>query len=170
MLPPFREGCTPVRAIHSGGQSGADQGGLAAAVVLGLGTGGWAPKGYSTESGAAPWLASLGLREHSSSGYRLRTQLNVKETDGTLIFGRVQSPGSHLTWQTCESAEKPFRLIPWSGPHCNFSPPLHEIPDFLSWLDQHKIRTLNVAGNRETKNPGIRDAVRLFLVAALESA
>ena len=43
--------------IISGGQTGADQAGLLAAQALGLQTGGWAPHGWRTDAGPAPWLA-----------------------------------------------------------------------------------------------------------------
>lgn len=40
-----------IEKIVSGGQTGADQGGLEAAEELGIPTGGWAPAGYYTEQG-----------------------------------------------------------------------------------------------------------------------
>jgi hypothetical protein len=51
--------------VVSGGQTGADQGGLRAARLAGIPTGGWAPKGWLVESSdgnrdvAAPWLGPL---------------------------------------------------------------------------------------------------------------
>ena len=47
--------------IISGGQTGVDQAALRAAKACGIPTGGWAPKGWRTEDGPAPWLADLGL-------------------------------------------------------------------------------------------------------------
>lgn len=44
--------------IVSGGQTGADQAALRAARAAGLPTGGWAPRGWLTEEGPAPWLAN----------------------------------------------------------------------------------------------------------------
>lgn len=54
-----------------------DQIGLAAAGVAGIPTGGVAPKGYMTEIGPSPQLASWGLTESYSSDYRVRTRANV---------------------------------------------------------------------------------------------
>ena len=54
---------TRLRKIESGGQTGADQAGLRAARAERLETGGWAPKGWETEEGPAPWLADSGLIE-----------------------------------------------------------------------------------------------------------
>jgi len=83
--------------IISGGQTGADQGALHAAMTLGLKTGGVVPKGWRTERGPAPWLGQLGLEEHASGSYRPRTFDNVMHSDGTLIFGNVESPGCRCT-------------------------------------------------------------------------
>lgn len=63
-----------ISKIISGGQTGADQGGLSAAIILNIKTGGTAPKGYRTQAGSASWLNKLGLLEHSSSDYAPRTQ------------------------------------------------------------------------------------------------
>jgi Circularly permutated YpsA SLOG family len=52
-----------IARIITGGQTGADQGGLRAARAAGIATGGFAPKGWATETGAAPWLAEFGLVE-----------------------------------------------------------------------------------------------------------
>ena len=48
-----------LECIISGGQTGADQGGLLAARKSGIQTGGWCPLGWRTELGPAPWLAVL---------------------------------------------------------------------------------------------------------------
>ena len=52
-----------LRKVVSGGQTGADQAGLRAARAAGIETGGWAPKGWETEEGPAPWLSDYGLKE-----------------------------------------------------------------------------------------------------------
>ena len=53
-----------VRKIISGGQTGADQAGLAVAKRLGIPTGGFVPKGFLTEAGPRPDLAAeYGLEE-----------------------------------------------------------------------------------------------------------
>lgn len=39
-----------------------------------------------------------------------------------------------------------------------------------AWITEHDIRTLNVAGSRESLAPGIRKAVATFLEAALSEA
>ncbi len=67
-----------LKKIISSCQTGADQGGLAAAKELNLKTGGWMPNTFRTEAGPRPDLAKLyNLNEHSSYSYIPRTKLNV---------------------------------------------------------------------------------------------
>src|SRR5215470_494378 len=97
--------------VISGGQNGADQGGLRAAKALGIPTGGWAPKGWMTEDGPAEGLLrSFGLRKYPKSGYSVRTKANVLEADATVIFGQ-QSSGSLITAEECERVGKPCLWI-----------------------------------------------------------
>lgn len=144
--------------IVSGGQTGADQGALLAAKVLGIRTGGYAPKGWRTEAGPAPWLADYGLVEHISSDYVARTADNIRLGDATIIFGRP-SPGSSKTLKLCQVDGKPVIWITANR--------LGETIRLGLWLTRHRPKTLNVAGNRESVTPGIRDLVRDFLVKAL---
>ncbi|MCX5913652.1 MAG: hypothetical protein NTV04_17150 [Deltaproteobacteria bacterium] len=39
----------------------------------------------------------------------------------------------------------------------------------LDWAEAHKIRVLNVAGPRESKNPGIYEKAKRFLQTILSS-
>jgi hypothetical protein len=88
--------------IISGGQTGADQGGLLAGEDLGLATGGWAPLGWRTDEGPRPDLGTrFGLREDHSRYYSQRTRRNVRDSDGTLIMGDPTSPGSRFTIYYC---------------------------------------------------------------------
>ena len=162
-----------LKKIISGGQTGADQAGLAAGKVAGLETGGWMPKGFRTDTGPAPDLAILyGVREHQSLSYRPRTILNVKESDATIIFGKP-SPGSRLTYQTCAKLGKPYVIIPWPWP----KPEEFLAQDALkirNWIEGKwgpgPFAVLNVAGNREIKNPGIGKFVFAFLLKVLEKS
>src|SRR3990167_9773333 len=99
-----------IERIISGGQSGADQGGLLAGLYLSIPTGGWAPRGWRTENGPAPWLADYGVREWSTSDYVGRTRANVEWADGTVIFGR-RSPGSNRTEEIARQLGRPCLWI-----------------------------------------------------------
>lgn len=151
-----------ISKIISGGQTGADQGGLGAAVKLGIPTGGVAPKGFRTEKGSAMWLSKLKLTEHSSSNYPPRTLENIANSDGTVIFGNIFSPGSKLTMKYCNDLNKPFFCVEWKS-----DMPTADTTDFLVWLEKNSISVLNVAGNREGSNKGIFDMTVNFLVKAL---
>jgi hypothetical protein len=152
-----------VTKIISGGQTGADQGALAAARELSLETGGCMPLGFKTESGPNRDLAiRYGLRQHHLPTYPPRTRDNVAHSDGTLIFGNPNSPGSKLTRRICEQLGKYWYILYWSaGQGLN----QHHFTFFPRWLDDHRIEILNVAGNRESIQPGVHDAVYRFLVA-----
>lgn len=152
-----------VTKIISGGQIGADIAGLKAAKKLGLETGGWAPKGYRTETGSNTSLRDIyGLREDSSSNYPPRTKKNVASSDGTLIFGR-SSPGVNLTIKSCQNF-KPFFIVTYPVPKDEGIIILEDVAD---WLIDNNIKVLNIAGNRENKNPGIEKFVINFLIELL---
>lgn len=145
-----------IQGIVSGGQTGADQAGLKAGKGLHLKTGGYAPLGWRTEKGPAPWLGTqFGLVECESGDYSVRTELNVVVSSGTIIFGHP-SPGSLLTQQLCKEYGRPCL---WLHEYQQVSSPAH----FRLWAERNHIVILNVAGNRESKSPGISAAVERFL-------
>jgi hypothetical protein len=147
--------------IISGGQTGADQGGLKAAKELGIPTGGCAPKGYKTENGPDPNLMNdYMLYQSTSSSYNPRTEENVSKSDATIIFSAVNSPGSALTENICKSKGKPFISV---DPY-NTNP--EEIGSFISGIYEEKGGKIivNIAGNRESKSPGIQDEVKNLML------
>jgi hypothetical protein len=70
--------------IISGGQTGVDRGALDAALEASFPCGGWCPKGRKAEDGPIP--ARYPLKEMDGPAYRLRTERNVRDSDGTLIL------------------------------------------------------------------------------------
>jgi len=154
--------------IISGGQTGADQGGLIAAQSLGVPTGGTAPQGWWTERGCQEErMRGFGLTECPKPGYPARTRQNVLDSDGTLIVGSDATGGTALTTGFAKHRKKPLFYV--SFPEMSDGPPLEKIAeDFRGWLTQHGIRTLNVAGNRESENPGIGEFTVNFLTMALQ--
>jgi hypothetical protein len=137
--------------IISGGQTGADIGGLKAAMENDIKTGGVAPYKYKTENGPNPDLSKYGLIDCAVSSYTYRTELNVKESDGTVIFMRTESPGSKQTANYCQKLNKRFLSNP------------KDPKDLAIWVLTNNIGTLNVAGNRESKSPGIETYVKDFI-------
>jgi hypothetical protein len=138
--------------IISGAQTGADRAGLDVALDLGLDVGGTVPKGRRTDDGPLTddEMKKYKLVEHSSSAYPPRTAENVRNSDGTVLFGRMGSPGCKLTIRLCVQFDKPYLV----NPNAQF---------LREWVEYRGIKTLNVAGNRERKNPGIYQLVNTTL-------
>jgi hypothetical protein len=151
-------------AIISGGQNGADQAGLRAARTLGLWTGGWAPAGWRTLDGAAPWLADLGLREAPLADYPTRTLWNVRDSDATVRFAvNFQSAGERCTMAAILKQDKPHLDIPVRSGAIDD----HYIGLLRCFLPRFNVNVLNVAGNSERTAPGIGALVERFLVEAI---
>ena len=105
----------------------------------------------------------------TSSDYGMRTRLNVQDSDGTLIisFAEQLTGGSKFTIETCVRQDKAHihLVLPERGKT--------RIPDevragVLEWIDKARISVLNVAGPRESKEPGLQQAVRDTLVWIFE--
>lgn len=155
--------------IISGGQTGADRGGLLAAHDLGLQRGGMAPLGWRAEDGQIPAWFRAGMTQSASAGYPVRTRANVEASGGTLIlsFGPLAAEsGSMLTAKIARRLGKPHRHI-----ILDVDSPRVIGPTALQfaqrWLNENRIVTLNVAGPREGREPGIQAATRAALNAIL---
>lgn len=147
--------------IISGGQTGADLGGLVGARRMGIPTGGNAPRGYKTEKGEQPdALRSFGLVAHPSADYRPRTEENVKNSQATLILSpNAHSSGTELTVKLCEKHNKPYLLLdPFDG----------GVGRAFAFLNMHKPSVLNIAGNRESSCPGLASRVAQFIQLLFE--
>jgi hypothetical protein len=163
--------------VISGGQTGADLAAWKAARRFGIKTGGFMPGGYLTEDGPRPEFAALyGAREHESPEYPPRTRANVLEADGTLVFAlKPPSPGTALTLRIAQDAvrrhgktccaiavgHKAHESRAWRSWY-----PLNDAYDpawVALWIERTGIGTLNVAGPRESRAPGIGAWVEAYL-------
>ena len=145
-------------AIHSGGQTGVDRAALDAALAVGVPTGGWCPRGRRAEDGPIP--ARYGLRETPSADYAERTGWNVRDADATLVLTKGDpADGTALTLERARASEKPLFVIDLGA-----EPDLAVVAD---WLGDHEVRTLNVAGPRESTVPGIYDEAFVFMTTLL---
>jgi hypothetical protein len=154
--------------IISGGQTGADTGALLAARQLDIETGGFAPKGWLTENGPQEEnLRRFGLIECNQPGYPPRTRANVAHSDGTLLVGDDRIGGTRLTGEIAVELTKPVFRIPF-GVRGETNTGAASLKEFRSWLRDHRIEVLNVAGNRESEKPGIAEFTRAFLINALQ--
>lgn len=142
----------------SGGQTGADLAALKAAKEFGIPTGGWLPKGCRTLNGPCPeLLEEFSMKEHSSANYALRTEANVKDSDGTIRFAaNFSSPGEKCTKKAINWFKKPSIDI-------NIKNPLDH-SKIVEWILENNIQILNVAGNAEQTAPGIEAFVKEYLL------
>ncbi|HEX8691214.1 MAG TPA: putative molybdenum carrier protein [Longimicrobium sp.] len=146
--------------IVSGGQTGVDRAALDVALELGIECGGWCPAGRWAEDG--PIAARYPLAETPSDDPAQRTEWNVRDSDGTLLLtAAAASPGTGLTKEAARRLGRP--VYTWAAT----SPA--DVDAFRRWLQVCRIRTLNVAGPRESEAPGIYAAARDLLRELLES-
>lgn len=145
--------------IVSGGQAGADRAALDWAMEHGYKAGGWCPKGRVAEDGMID--ARYPLRETESAGYRRRTRLNVRDSDGTLIvnLGGLDG-GTRATQAFAVQTGKPNLLVQLDADDAADAP-----ATAIAWLRRNCIMTLNVAGPRESRRPGIYRLTRELLNA-----
>lgn len=148
-----------VSKIVSGGQTGVDRGALEAAIELNLPHGGWCPRGRLSEDGTIP--PRYMLVETDSCEYPVRTELNVVDSDGTLIlYERHLSGGTELTYRLTRKLGRSCQKVDLTKQP--------SIADVRSWLIRNKIRVLNVAGPRESNAQGIQASSREFLLKVLK--
>jgi hypothetical protein len=142
--------------VVSGGQTGTAQAGWLAARVSGIATGGRMPEGFLTEAGPRPEFAEMfGAVEMPGGDYPERTRANARDSDATIWFGDPDSPGGRTTPRACTGFGKPVYLV-IEG--------LTQPADVVAWIEAEEVRVLNVAGNRESTEPGIGERVEPFLV------
>jgi len=150
------------KMIISGGQTGADMGGLVGAKTCGIATGGCAPRGYRTEIGPRRSLKKFGLVAHRSPNYRFRTEENVQKADATIVFSvDRKSAGTVLTLSACRKFKKRVLLIDPFGVSVN-----EAVTEIKAFIGAFQPAVLNVAGNRESIAPGIADRVAKIIYGA----
>ena len=142
-----------IKKIISGGQTGADRAALDVALMFNIPYGGWIPKGRLSEDG--PISEKYQLREMPTSSYPARTEKNVIDSDGTVIFTHGHlTGGSKLTQELANRHDKPCLHIDLEE-----ITTLQTIPVIRGWMSHHGIDVLNVAGSRASKDPVIYSKV-----------
>jgi hypothetical protein len=149
--------------VITGGQTGADQAGWRAAKAVGIKTGGWMPKGFQTEDGRHPEFAEMyGAKEHSSVLYPTRTRANVFTSDALVWFGNCYSSGGRCTLQACHDANIDYYVVHRENYRGGDGTP--SLGDWINeWCFCPEVKTLMVAGNRESSAPGIGAWVERYL-------
>lgn len=165
--------------IVSGGQTGADIAALRAARAFNekhktelIKTGGSCPTRFMTVDGPNAELAVFGLVPLQENGtslveqYRTRSMMNIQNSDATLAFRFKSSAGTDcsISYATTKnwSMLKNEKIRNGDAPDTNFKPIIvitylgsstwGLIPKVRAFLIRHKVRTLNVCGNRDKKN------------------
>lgn len=144
--------------VISGGQTGVDRAALDAAIALGLPHGGWCPRGRKAEDGIIP--KRYHLKQHKSPKYPPRTAANIDRAQATLILWRKRrfGRGTELTIRMCQSMKKPYIIVDLADKndmHVGF---------LQRWLKENHVRVLNVAGPRESSDPGVQREATWFLL------
>ena len=155
-------GTVEIKRIVSGGQTGADRAALDVGIAFGLEVGGWVPKGRLDENGRIPEMYP-NLTEAASSDPGLRTELNVRESDATLLLSHgTLVGGSELTKNLAIRLGKPWKHVDLAQKLTTVA-----IAEVKDWLDQTQPNVLNVAGARASEDPRIYEKTRAILEGVL---
>lgn len=138
-----------------------DRAALDAALALHLPCGGWCPAHRKAEDGSIPDIYPLIETEDSS--YQQRTEWNVRDADATLIIVRKipLTGGTSFTQDLARSYSKPYFIANLKDPSV--------LDKTRAWLAKIQPEILNVAGPRESYEPGIYEAAKEFLMKILQS-
>jgi hypothetical protein len=144
--------------IFSGGQTGVDRAALDEARAAGIACGGWCPRDRWAEDGPIP--PGYPLVETPRRDPAQRTAWNVRDADATLVLVRGRPRGgTAATLGYARAQGRPLLLVDLErgpGP-----------AEAARWLREGGVRVLNVAGPRESQEPGVYARARAFLRALL---
>ena len=150
-----------VHRIVSGGQTGADRAALDFALHIGIECGGWVPKGRMAEDGLIP-ARYPNLIETESEDPKMRTELNVRDSDGTLLVTRgTPIGGSAFTLEAAIRLRKPILHVDLKGESLDLAS-----RRLLRWIQDFQPAIMNVAGSRASEDREIYDLTRALLEGA----
>src|SRR6058998_3570344 len=140
--------------IISGGQTGADRAALDFAIARGIPHGGWCPRGRLAEDGVI--AEHYRLSETPDSDPVQRTERNVRDSDGTVIFSISPklTGGSKKTVEFARQHRKPCLHLSRERDGDAAAGKL------AAFVAEHRIKTLNVAGPRQSEEPGVSGFTR----------
>ena len=155
-----------LRKIVTGGQTGADRAAMDVALKIGLQLGGWVPLGRTDELGTVP-ARYPNLVEADSDDPAVRTSLNVRDSDATLILAHgAPTGGTKLTLECARALGRPDLQLDLAQVESDAI----AAERIRSWLRARpNIATLNVAGPRQSEDPHIYGRVREILLTALRA-
>jgi len=150
-----------------------DRAALDAAMEMGFEICGWCPRGRRSEDGVVP--NRYPLQETAARSYAVRTEWNVRDTDGTLILVLDEiSSGTRLTADAAKAHGKPLKIEHLAvsagrGLLTAENSPQEQAESVVDWLLRHKIRTLNVAGPRGSSSKEMYPRAKAFMKLVLET-
>ena len=146
--------------VISGGQTGADRAALDFALANGIPHGGWCPRGRLAEDGTI--AARYQVTETPDSDYVQRTEWNVRDSEGTVIFSIAPAltGGSKQTAEFAEQYRKPCLHL---SRERDGKAAAGKLRHFLA---NHRFKTLNVAGPRHSQEPEVARFTRETLEQA----
>lgn len=148
-----------IEQIVSGGQTGVDRAALDIAIEFKISHGGWCPYERKAEDGTISTKYRLKEAPAPTSEesldpdaiYKKRTELNARDSDGTLIIVENAPMGGTLyTIEMAEKHKKPYLIFNISSNQ--------EISNIANWMIKNNIHKLNVAGPRASQTVGIYDS------------
>ena len=148
--------------ILSGGQTGVDRAALDVALEIGIPIGGHLPRGRKDENGDVLPDKYTGMQETDSDDVNVRTELNVQNSDATLIFSHgALFGGSECTQRMARQHGKPCLHVDFDQHDADQAVRLVK-----TWLSETQPRVLNVAGPRASDDPAIYSEVKCVLAGA----
>ncbi len=143
-----------IRKLVTGGQAGAEQAAWAAARRAGVETGGYMPRGFLTEEGAATRLGALYNAVEFPFDDARRIRANLRRADGLFWLGDADSPGAADVFAACRELGKPFLAV-----HPRFAEPA----EAADWLRVFDVAVLVAASDPPSRSPEIGPLVGPFL-------
>lgn len=138
-----------LKKIISGGQIGADQGALDAAIKYSFPHGGWIQKGRKTQLGTLP--DKYELKEMTVAGFKEKIEQNVIDSDGTVIISHGElSGGADYSRKMAKKHKRPCLHI-----DLNVIPPSLAPPEINTWIIDNDIEVLNVTGSRSSEDSDV---------------
>lgn len=134
-----------------------DRAALDFAIEHGIPHGGWCPRGRRAEDG--PLESRYELKETPDEHYPERTEWNVRDSDGTLLITDTPelTGGSALTRELAHAHGKPWVHV---SRQCDGRFAAERVRRFIQ---QHRIKVLNVAGPRLSTEPAARAFATVLL-------
>ena len=147
--------------IVSGGQTGVDRAALDVALRLDVPCGGWCPNGRRAEDGPIP--SRYPMQETPTTEYAERTEWNVRDSDGTLVLciGKATG-GTAVTIGLARKWNKPLFVVDLAEEA--------RVEPVHNWIVSERIKTLNVAGPRQSTHASCYTLATLFLESLLTTS